>query len=88
MTANRVVGSWDEVPYDSAAYALNLDSDSYRLRDHSAGSEKLQRRLAEPANPCCAGRLRVRNLQEPRHLQQHLFLHSYEEGSIISSLRG
>jgi hypothetical protein len=55
MTTNRGVGSWGEVLGDNTVAAamldrllhrsvvLNLDGDSYRLRDHNARAEKLRR---------------------------------------------
>jgi DNA replication protein DnaC len=54
ITSNRAVGAWGEVLGDTTAASalldrllhrslvLNLDGDSYRLRDHHARSESLR----------------------------------------------
>lgn len=63
MTTNRGVGSWGEVLGDSTVAAvmldrllhcsvvLNLDGDSYRLRDHNARSEKLRKATTGTRQP-------------------------------------
>ncbi|WP_371831211.1 IS21-like element helper ATPase IstB [Rhodococcoides corynebacterioides] len=63
MTTNRGVGSWGEVLGDNTVAAampdrllhrsvvLNLDGDSYRLRDHNARAEKLRRTTTGTRQP-------------------------------------
>lgn len=63
MTTNRGVGSWGEVLSDNPvaaamldrllhrAVVLNLDGDSYRLRDHNARSEKLRKATTGTRQP-------------------------------------
>lgn len=63
MATNRGVGEWGEVLGDTTVAAamldrllhrsvvLNLDGDSYRLRDHHARSEKLRRATTGPRRP-------------------------------------
>jgi DNA replication protein DnaC len=63
MTTNRGVGSWGEVLGDNAVAAalldgllhrsvvLNLDGDSYRLRDRNARSEKLRKAATGTRQP-------------------------------------
>ena len=63
MTTNRGVGSWGEVLGDNTVAAamldrllhrsvvLNLDGDSYRLRDHHARAEKLRRTTTGTRQP-------------------------------------
>ena len=55
ITTNRPVGSWGDILGDTTVAAamldrllhrsvvINLDGDSYRLRDHHARSQKLRR---------------------------------------------
>ncbi|KQU58157.1 hypothetical protein ASG84_16050 [Rhodococcus sp. Leaf278] len=63
MTTNRGVKSWCEVLGDNTVAAairdrllhrsvvLNLDGDSYRLRDHNARSEKLRKATTGTRQP-------------------------------------
>ncbi len=63
ITTNRGVGEWGDVLGDSTVAAdmrdrllhrsvvLNLDGDSYRLRDHHARSENLRRTTTEIRQP-------------------------------------
>ena len=63
MTTNRGVGSWGEILGDNTVAAamldrllhrsvvLNLDGDSYRLRDHHARAEKLRRTTTGTRQP-------------------------------------
>ncbi|MBF6150578.1 ATP-binding protein, partial [Nocardia nova] len=63
ITTNRGVGSWGEILGDNTVAAalldrllhrsmvINLDGDSYRLRDHQATADNLRRHHREPATP-------------------------------------
>ena len=63
MTTNRSVGEWGQVLGDTTVAAamldrllhrsvvLNLDGDSYRLRDHHARSENLRKATTTPRQP-------------------------------------
>ena len=63
MTTNRGVGSWGEILGDTTVAAamldrllhrsvvLNLDGDSYRLRDHHARTDKLRRTTTGTRQP-------------------------------------
>ncbi|MDV7353469.1 IS21-like element helper ATPase IstB [Rhodococcus oxybenzonivorans] len=63
MTTNRSVGVWGQVLGDTTVAAamldrllhrsvvLNLDGDSYRLRDHHARSENLRKATTTPRQP-------------------------------------
>jgi len=63
ITTNRPVGAWGEILGDTTVAAamldrllhrsvvLNLDGDSYRLRDHNARAEKLRRTTTGTRQP-------------------------------------
>ena len=84
LTTNRGVGSWGEILGDTTVAAamldrllhrsvvLNLDGDSYRLRDHHARTDTLRRATTgNPANPYPDHRHQVGNFGEqlrPRSL--------------------
>jgi DNA replication protein DnaC len=63
LTTNRGVGAWGEILGDTTVAAamldrllhrsvvINLDGDSYRLRDHQAAADSLRRATAAPQQP-------------------------------------
>jgi DNA replication protein DnaC len=65
MTTNRSVGEWGQILGDTTttvaaamldrllhrSVVLNLDGDSYRLRDHHARSENLRKATTTPRQP-------------------------------------
>ena len=76
LTTNRGVGSWGEILGDTTVAAamldrllhrsvvLNLDGDSYRLRDHHARTDTSAAPPPAPANPYPDHRLQVGNFDE------------------------
>ena len=83
LTTNRGVGSWGEILGDTTVAAamldrllhrsvvLNLDGDSYRLRDHHARTDTLRRATTGTRQPLPDHRHRVGNFGEqlwPRSL--------------------
>jgi DNA replication protein DnaC len=62
LTTNRGVGAWGEILGDTTVAAMldrllhrsvviNLDGDSYRLRDHQAAADSLRRAAAAARAP-------------------------------------